>query len=114
MPALRNRTIAIFAAIATYLFWFEYLPPLARVHLYSDIEGFHWPLFTAASIALSLTPGHGSSAALFLIVFRVVQGIGGALLMANSTASSEPRDRLSRCGGERKRAVKARETAVVE
>src|SRR3954463_4374925 len=41
-------------------------------------------VFTAASIALSLTPGHGSAAALFLIIMRVVQGIGGALLMANS------------------------------
>src|SRR4051812_13118164 len=43
-------------------------------------------VFTAASIALSLTPGTGTSAALYLIVMRVVQGIGGALLMANSTA----------------------------
>src|SRR5207302_8890204 len=43
-------------------------------------------VFTAASIALSVTPGHGSGAAMFLIVMRVVQGIGGALLMANSTA----------------------------
>ncbi|MDQ1396066.1 MAG: hypothetical protein QOG64_1325, partial [Acidimicrobiaceae bacterium] len=43
-------------------------------------------IFTVASIALSLTPGHGSGAALFLIILRVVQGIGGALLMANSTA----------------------------
>ena len=43
-------------------------------------------VFTLASIALSLTPGHGSTAAMWLIGFRVVQGIGGALLMANSTA----------------------------
>ena len=43
-------------------------------------------VFTAASIALSLTPGTGTSAALYLIVMRVVQGVGGALLMANSTA----------------------------
>jgi len=28
--------------------WLEYLPPFTRVHLYSDIEGFHWPLFAAA------------------------------------------------------------------
>jgi hypothetical protein len=52
MPTVRNRTIALFAAVATYLFWFEYLPPLTRVHLYSDIEGFHWPLFVAAFDAL--------------------------------------------------------------
>jgi hypothetical protein len=52
MPAPRNRTIAIFAAFATYLFWLEYLPPFTRVHLYSDIEGFHWPLFVAAFEAI--------------------------------------------------------------
>jgi MFS family permease len=43
-------------------------------------------IFTAASIALSFIPGTGEPAALFLIVVRVVQGVGGALLMANSTA----------------------------
>jgi MFS family permease len=43
-------------------------------------------VFTVASIALSLTPGHGSHAALYLIFMRIIQGIGGALLMANSTA----------------------------
>src|SRR5579885_2879842 len=53
-----------------------------RVRMYNG--GF--AVFTAASIALSLTPGGGSSAALWLIIWRVVQGIGGALLMANSTA----------------------------
>src|SRR5438270_14044134 len=55
---------------------------LGRVRMYN--LGF--AIFTAASIALSLTPGRGGSAALFLIALRVVQGIGGALLMANSTA----------------------------
>jgi len=53
-----------------------------RVRMYNG--GF--AVFTVASIALSLTPGHGGSAALFMIVMRIVQGIGGALLMANSTA----------------------------
>jgi MFS family permease len=53
-----------------------------RVRMYN--AGF--AVFTLASIALSLTPGSGSSAALFLIVMRVVQGIGGSLLLANSTA----------------------------
>jgi MFS family permease len=43
-------------------------------------------VFTLASIALSLTPGHGSSAAIYLIVMRVVQGVGGSMLLANSTA----------------------------
>src|SRR3954469_8571312 len=55
---------------------------LGRVRMYN--AGF--AIFTLASIGLSLTPGYGGSAALFLIVLRVVQGIGGALLMANSTA----------------------------
>jgi MFS family permease len=53
-----------------------------RVRMYN--AGF--AVFTAASIALSLTPGHGSSAAMYMIVMRIVQGVGGALLMANSTA----------------------------
>ena len=53
-----------------------------RVRMYNG--GF--AVFTGASIALSLTPGHGGPAAMWLIVFRIVQGIGGALLMANSTA----------------------------
>ena len=43
-------------------------------------------VFTLASIALSLIPGHGSGAAMYLIGMRIIQGIGGALLMANSTA----------------------------
>ncbi|MCU1504343.1 MAG: putative transrane efflux pump (multidrug resistance related protein) [Ilumatobacteraceae bacterium] len=53
-----------------------------RVRMYN--AGFL--VFTLASIALSLTPGHGGAAAMWLIGFRVVQGVGGALLMANSTA----------------------------
>ncbi len=43
-------------------------------------------VFSGASIALSLTPFVGPSGAMWLIVWRVVQGIGGALLLANSTA----------------------------
>jgi EmrB/QacA subfamily drug resistance transporter len=53
-----------------------------RVRMYN--AGFL--VFTLASIALSVTPFTGSTGALWLIGFRVVQGIGGALLMANSTA----------------------------
>jgi MFS family permease len=53
-----------------------------RVRMYN--AGF--VVFTLASVALSLTPGTGASAAIFLIVMRVVQGVGGALLMANSGA----------------------------
>src|SRR5205823_8798475 len=53
-----------------------------RVRMYN--AGF--AVFTLASIALSLTPGTGATGAMELIVMRLVQGVGGALLMANSTA----------------------------
>jgi MFS family permease len=53
-----------------------------RVRMYN--AGFL--VFTAASIALAFTPGVGSAAALELIALRIVQGVGGALLMANSMA----------------------------
>jgi MFS family permease len=43
-------------------------------------------IFTLASIALSLLPGEGDFAAMYLIAVRIVQGVGGALIMANSTA----------------------------
>ena len=53
-----------------------------RVRMYN--AGFL--IFTIASILLSLTPFTGSQGALWLIGFRIVQGVGGALLLANSTA----------------------------
>ncbi|MGH8989825.1 MAG: MFS transporter, partial [Acidimicrobiales bacterium] len=43
-------------------------------------------IFTAGSLAASLTYFGGSAAALYLIAMRVVQGVGGAMVMANSTA----------------------------
>ena len=43
-------------------------------------------VFTVGSIALSLDPFSGGHGALWLIVWRVVQGVGGAMLFANSTA----------------------------
>ena len=43
-------------------------------------------IFTVGSIALSLSPGKGSSAALYLVVMRIVQGIGGAFLFSNANA----------------------------
>jgi MFS family permease len=43
-------------------------------------------VFTLASIALSLDPYSGGSGALWLILWRVVQAFGGAMLMANSAA----------------------------
>ncbi|HEU4675895.1 MAG TPA: MFS transporter [Motilibacteraceae bacterium] len=43
-------------------------------------------VFSAASVALALEPFQGGSGAMWLIIGRVVQGIGGAMLFANSTA----------------------------
>ncbi len=37
-------------------------------------------VFTLASIACGLTPGHGSAAEAWIVTFRVVQGIGGAIM----------------------------------
>ena len=53
-----------------------------RVRMYN--LGF--AVFTAGSILLSVTWMTGSKAALWLIVMRVVQGIGAAFLFANSSA----------------------------
>jgi MFS family permease len=43
-------------------------------------------VFTAASVLLALTPLDGGAGALWIIGWRLVQGIGGAMLFANSTA----------------------------
>ncbi|HSS68174.1 MAG TPA: MFS transporter [Nocardioidaceae bacterium] len=43
-------------------------------------------VFAIASVLLSLDPFHGAAGAMWLIIGRVVQGIGGAMLFANSTA----------------------------
>jgi MFS family permease len=43
-------------------------------------------VFTLASIALSFDPALGPNGALWLILWRVVQAFGGAMLMANSAA----------------------------
>src|SRR5690242_3812770 len=53
-----------------------------RVKLYN--LGF--AIFTLGSILLFFTPGSGNTAAMLMILFRVVQGIGGSFLFANSTA----------------------------
>ena len=53
-----------------------------RVRMYN--AGF--AVFSGASLALSLCPWTGAHGAMWLIIWRVVQGVGGALLMANSAA----------------------------
>jgi len=53
-----------------------------RVRMYN--AGF--ALFTIFSIALSVTWMTGTPGVLWLIVMRILQGVGGALLMANSSA----------------------------
>ncbi len=53
-----------------------------RVRLYN--LGF--AIFTAGSVLLFLTPSTGDAGALELIVFRIIQGLGGAFLFANSAA----------------------------
>jgi MFS family permease len=53
-----------------------------RVRMYN--MGF--AIFSVASIFLTVTWMHGSSGALWLIIWRIVQGIGGAFLFANSAA----------------------------
>jgi MFS family permease len=53
-----------------------------RVRIYN--AGF--TVFALASVALALVPLTGGPGALWLIGFRVVQGVGGAMLMANSSA----------------------------
>ncbi|HEY2790839.1 MAG TPA: MFS transporter [Micromonosporaceae bacterium] len=53
-----------------------------RVKLYN--LGF--VVFTLSSIALSLDPLKGGQGAMWLILWRVVQAIGGSMLFANSTA----------------------------
>lgn len=53
-----------------------------RVRIYN--MGF--VVFTVAAIVLSFDPFHYGGGAVWLIAWRVVQGVGGAMLMANSSA----------------------------
>jgi MFS family permease len=55
---------------------------VGRVRIYN--LGF--VVFTAASVALSLDPLRGVHGAIWLIAWRVVQAVGGSMLMANSAA----------------------------
>ena len=68
---------------ATLLVTFGRLSDMfGRVRLYN--LGF--AIFSVGSILLFLTPGKGDAGALELILFRIVQGIGGAFLFANGAA----------------------------
>ncbi|MBV9592738.1 MAG: MFS transporter [Actinobacteria bacterium] len=53
-----------------------------RVRVYN----YGFVVFTIASVALALDPFDAGTGALWLILWRLVQGIGGAMLFANSTA----------------------------
>ncbi|MEY9964867.1 MFS family permease [Streptacidiphilus sp. MAP12-16] len=53
-----------------------------RVRIYN--AGFL--IFTVTSVILSLDPLHGAGGALWLIGWRVIQAVGGSMLMANSAA----------------------------
>ncbi len=53
-----------------------------RIRMYN--AGF--AIFTAFSVLLSVTWMTGTPGAMWIIVMRVLQGVGGALIMANSTA----------------------------
>src|SRR5215813_4790445 len=56
--------------------------------MYGRVRMFNlgFAVFTVFSILLSVTWMHGSAAALWLILMRVGQGVGGALIFANSSA----------------------------
>lgn len=55
---------------------------LGRVRIYN--LGFL--VFSVGSVLLALDPLHGGHGALWLVLWRLVQGVGGAMLFANSSA----------------------------
>jgi len=55
---------------------------MGRVRIYN--LGF--AVFSVASVLLALDPYHGGSGALWLVMWRLAQGVGGAMLFANSSA----------------------------
>ncbi|MGD0691135.1 MAG: MFS transporter [Acidimicrobiales bacterium] len=55
---------------------------MGRVRIYN--LGF--AVFTLGSVLLALDPYHGGTGALWLVLWRLVQGVGGAMLFANSSA----------------------------
>jgi MFS family permease len=85
-------------AETNYLLWllFGYMLVTATLLVtcgrISDIYGrtrlynLGFAVFTVGSILLTLTPGTGNTAALELILFRLLQGVGASFLFSNSTA----------------------------
>ena len=55
---------------------------MGRVRIYN--LGF--AVFSVASVVLALDPYRGSAGAMWLVLWRLVQGVGGAMLFANSSA----------------------------
>lgn len=55
---------------------------MGRVRIYN--LGF--AVFSFASVVLALDPFHGGKGAMWLVLWRLVQGVGGAMLFANSSA----------------------------
>ncbi|MHB0928988.1 MAG: MFS transporter [Candidatus Nanopelagicales bacterium] len=55
---------------------------MGRVRIYN----FGFAVFTVGSVLLALDPFNGGGGALWLVVLRLVQGVGGAMLFANSSA----------------------------
>ena len=56
--------------------------------MYGRVKMFNagFAIFTVFSVALSVTWMTGTAGVLWLIIMRILQGVGGALLMANSSA----------------------------
>jgi MFS family permease len=56
--------------------------------MYGRVKMFNagFAIFTFFSIALTVTWMTGEAGALYLVIMRILQGVGGALLMANSSA----------------------------
>jgi hypothetical protein len=53
MPGpLRLRTVATLSLVFTYVFFLDYPPPIRRVHIPFDLEGYHYPLVNYAFQAL--------------------------------------------------------------
>ncbi|HEY2017948.1 MAG TPA: hypothetical protein VGH38_30800 [Bryobacteraceae bacterium] len=44
LPGDERLRVALVALVATYIFFYEYLAPFRRFHIFSDIQGYHYPL----------------------------------------------------------------------